>query len=126
MIERIKKLISHLGLSTRAFALNCGLRQNTLSNQLNGVRELSLQTVTAILKAYSEVSADWLINGEGSMFKTTVPDCNAERILKLVDTINTLQDTINAKSESIAILNERIKQLEAQLKKLIYENGHNR
>lgn len=116
MTERIKTLISHLGLSTRAFALNCGIRQNTLSNQLNGVRELSLQTVIAIIKTYPEVSADWLISGEGTMFKENMPDCNAERVLKLVDTINTLQDTINAKSETIATMAKRITELENQLK----------
>lgn len=67
--------------------------------------------------------------------KSKVNDLNAERVLKLVDTISTLQDTINAKDdtikakdsiittlqdtinskdETIAALNERIKQLETQ------------
>ena len=115
MIERIKLIISQLGLSTRAFALNCGLRQNTLSNQLNGMRELSLSTVTAILTAYPEISSEWLIKGEGEMFKTTPPDINAERVMKMVDTIATLQDTINSKNDTIAALNERIKQLENQI-----------
>lgn len=114
MTERIKSLISHLGLSTRAFALNCGLRQNTLSNQLNGMRELSLSTIMAILTAYPELSSDWLMRGEGEMFKTETPDVNAERVLKMVDTITTLQDTINSKDETIASLNERIRQLESK------------
>lgn len=95
MVERIKSLISHLGLSTRGFALNCGIRQNTLSNQLNGVRELSLSTITAILSAYPNVSSEWIMRGEGEMFKV---------------------EAINAKSETIALLNERIKELENQLK----------
>lgn len=114
MTERIKSLISHLGLSTRAFALNCGLRQNTLSNQLNGMRELSLSTIMAILTAYPELSSDWLMRGEGEMFNAETPDINAERVLKLVDTIATLQDAINSKDETIAALKERIRQLENQ------------
>ena len=117
MIERIKTLIAYLGLSTRAFAIKCGLRQNTLSNQLNGMRELSLSTVAAILEAYPEVSAEWLMRGNGQMLIQT-DDNSAEiiRINKLVDTITTLQETINAKSEQIATLTERIKQLENKAK----------
>lgn len=117
MIERIKTLIAYLGLSTRAFAIKCGLRQNTLSNQLNGMRELSLSTVAAILDAYPEVSAEWLMRGDGQML-IQPNDSSVEviRINKLVDTITTLQETINAKSEQIATLTERIKQLENKAK----------
>lgn len=52
MIERIKGIIATMGLSTRKFAINCGLRQNTLSNQLNGMRDLSLATIVAIANSY--------------------------------------------------------------------------
>lgn len=112
MVSRIKQLVSQLGSSTRAFAIKCGLRQNTLSNQLNGMRELSLQTVTAILNSFPEVSAEWLMRGDGEMFQDRQNSAELERIDKLIDTITTLQDTINAKNETIALLSERIKQLE--------------
>lgn len=116
MVSRIKQLISRMGSSTRAFALRCGLRQNTLSNQLNGMRELSLQTVAAILEMNPQISAEWLMRGTGEMFNSEQPNsAELERINKLVDTIATLQDTINLKNETIAILAERNKQLEAQL-----------
>lgn len=116
MNSRIKSLIAHLGVSERAFALSCGMRQNTFNNQLNGIRELSLSTVMAILQNYPSVSSDWLLRGEGEMFKTESVDSNADRVMKLVDTITTLQEALNAKSETISTLSERIKQLESQLK----------
>ncbi len=118
MIERIKTLIAYLGLSTRAFAIKCGLRQNTLSNQLNGMRELSLSTVAAILDAYPEVSAEWLMRGDGQML-IQPNDSSVEviRINKLVDTITTLQDTINSRNDTIASMGNRIIQLENQLGK---------
>lgn len=116
MVSRIKQLISQTGTSTRAFALKCGLRQNTLSNQLNGVRELSLPTITAILNSVPQVSAEWLMRGAGEMFNSDQPNsAELERINKLVDTIATLQETINAKNDSIASLSDRVKQLENQL-----------
>lgn len=74
MIERIKLIISHTGLSTRAFAIKCGIKQNTLSNQLNGMRELSLPTLIAVLTSFPELSAEWLMRGEGDMFMKNLPD----------------------------------------------------
>lgn len=116
MVSRIKQLITRMGSSTRAFALRCGLRQNTLSNQLNGMRELSLQTVAAILEMNPQVSAEWLMRGVGEMIISKRPNtAELDRINKLVNTIATLQDTIDAKSNTISNLKERIKQLETQL-----------
>lgn len=116
MVSRIKTLISQLGLSTRSFALNCGLRQNTLSNQLNGVRELSLSTISAILASYPEVSCDWLLRGEGEMMKQGANPKQLERISKLSNVVETLQDVIDDKNATITELSNRISQLENQLK----------
>nr|DAO86759.1 MAG TPA: SOS-response transcriptional repressor [Caudoviricetes sp.] len=115
MISRIKDIIKLSGLSDRAFALKCGINQQTLFNQLKGIRAISLDTVISICKTFPEISRDWLLLGEGDMFKSQSRE--TERINKLVDTIATLQESINAKSETIAILNDRIKQIENQRKK---------
>ena len=45
MVNRVKEIITQAGLSDRAFALRCGITQNTLSRQLTGVSELSLSTI---------------------------------------------------------------------------------
>ena len=115
MISRIKDIIKLSGLSDRAFALKCGINQQTLFNQLKGIRAISLDTVISICKTFPEISRDWLLLGEGDMFKSQSRE--TERINKLVYTIATLQESINAKSETIAILNDRIKQIENQRKK---------
>ena len=122
MINRLKIFIKNTGKTERAFALSCGIAQNTMSYYLTGQRKPSYEAVEKILIAYPQLSSDWLIRGEGSMLTqdetdNDISDVNAERVLKLVDTIATLQDTINSKSETIAVLNERIKQLENQLNK---------
>ena len=115
MISRIKDIIKLSGLSDRAFALKCGINQQTLFNQLKGIRAISLDTVISICKTFPEISRDWLLLGEGDMFKSQSRE--TERINTLLDTITTLQEAINAKSETIALLNERIKQIENQRKK---------
>lgn len=110
MLSRISSFIEHTGLSVRAFALRCGLKQNTLSNQLNGNRELSLVTIKSIATAFPELSLDWLFYGEGEMIKTENTDIG--RLNALLDTITLLQDTIRTKDDTIKMLMKRIEELE--------------
>lgn len=109
MVERVKQVIKYYNLSDRAFALKCGLKQNTFSNQLTGMRELSLTTISSILITFEEISAEWLLRGKGEMLLTSEQPTNTEdRLNKLVDTITFQQDTIKN-------LQARIKELEAEL-----------
>lgn len=122
MIERIKEIIAYSGLSDRAFAIKCGLAQNTLNSQLNGVRELSLATVNAILSTFEDISSEWLLRGKGTMLlsdveheRNIIPDSNMERMNRLVDTIATLQGALNEKDKTIKLLEEKVKRLETEL-----------
>ena len=122
MIERIKTIIAHYDLSIRAFDIKCGLKDNTLTNQLNGVRELSLATVNAILSTFEDISSEWLLRGKGTMLlsdveheRNIIPDSNMERMNRLVDTIATLQGALNEKDKTIKLLEEKVKRLETEL-----------
>ena len=112
MIERIKTIIAHYDLSIRAFAIKCGLKDNTLTNQLNGVRELS----------FEDISSEWLLRGKGTMLlsdveheRNIIPDSNMERMNRLVDTIATLQGALNENDKTIKLLEEKVKRLETEL-----------
>ncbi len=114
MIERLKSIISQMGLSDRAFALKCGIAQNTLSRQLSGAREVSLTTISAVLENNPEISAEWLLRGTGEMLLTSeqpTDSSESDRLSKLIDTIAFQQDTINN-------LHGRIKELETTNKRL--------
>lgn len=91
MISRIKEVIAYYKLTDRAFAIKCGIKQNTLSRQLNGVSEISVPTINAILDNYDDISAEWLLRGKGEMLISAnqSKDENTERISRLVDTIAT-------------------------------------
>lgn len=102
--------------------LNDGLAQNTLNRQLNGVRELSLATVNAILSTFEDISSEWLLRGKGTMLlsdveheRNIIPDSNMERMNRLVDTIATLQGALNEKDKTIKLLEEKVKRLETEL-----------
>lgn len=117
MISRIKEVIAYYKLTDRAFAIKCGIKQNTLSRQLNGVSEISVPTINAILDNYDDISAEWLLRGKGEMLISAnqSKDENTERISRLVDTIATLQGTINEQLKTIQALQERERKLSGEL-----------
>ena len=109
MVTRIKELIDYLKMSNRAFALKCGLKDNTFFNQLNGNRELSLSTVSSILQTFDFVSAEWLMRGTGTMLNANIIQSDEiEKMERLVDTITTLQSALNEKSKTIQALEQEI------------------
>nr|DAY77014.1 MAG TPA: clp gene regulator [Caudoviricetes sp.] len=117
MISRIKEVIAYYKLTDRAFAIKCGIKQNTLSRQLNGVSEISVPTINAILDNYDDISAEWLLRGKGEMLISAnqSKDENTERISRLVDTIATLQGTINEQAKTIQMLNDENKKQKGEL-----------
>ncbi|WP_195668838.1 helix-turn-helix domain-containing protein [Bacteroides intestinalis] len=117
MISRIKEVIAHYKLTDRAFAIKCGIKQNTLSRQLNGVSEISISTINAILDNYDDISAEWLFRGKGEMLisKNQSKDENTERISRLVDTIATLQGTINEQAKTIQVYEDKVRKLNGEL-----------
>lgn len=120
--NRIKDFVTYTKMSVRKFASECGLKQPTLDKHIRGTADPNVVTLIGIARRFPELSLDWLLLGEGSMIKDksekeSIEERNTDRLMKLVDTITTLQDTINAKSNQIATLTERVKQLENQLNK---------
>lgn len=124
MIDRIKEVIAYSGLSDRAFALKCGIKQNTLSRQLGGVSEVSASTINTILDNYQEISAEWLLRGKGSMLlqkEETEP--GMEKLKSIVYTIANLQDEINEKTVLTQRLLEENQKLKGELAMLKNERN---
>ncbi len=68
ILQRIKRLIDAKGLNTNAFALRIGIAQTTLSTYFTKNRYPAYETLHAILHTFPDVSAEWLMRGEGDMF----------------------------------------------------------
>lgn len=117
MIRRLKTFIHYTSLTDRAFAQKCGIAQNTMSYYLSEQRKPSFEAVEKILQSFPELSAEWLIRGEGEMLKLEISSKELERINKLTNVAESLQEVIDAKNQTIATLTERIKQLENQIGK---------
>lgn len=117
MVDRLRAIISFYALSDRAFAIKCGIKQPTLDKQLKGLRAVSMETIVAVLNTFGDISAEWLMRGDGDMIIKPTAPTDLDRISTLVDTIATLQETINEKNKTIAILTEQNQQLKNQLNK---------
>ncbi len=70
LIERINAVKRQYGCSGRGFAQAVNLKPAAVINYLSGRQAPSLEFVLAILRTYKDVSAEWLLRGEGMMLKS--------------------------------------------------------
>lgn len=67
VIKRFETLIASTEGNPTAFSKRIGVAQTTLSNQLRSTKGISTDVISQTLNAFPEVSAEWLIRGEGEM-----------------------------------------------------------
>ena len=65
---RIKALIEDKGYTVNSFAHEIGIAQVTLNNYVRLGRYPAYETLYAILHRFTDVSAEWLMRGEGEMY----------------------------------------------------------
>lgn len=63
--DRIIQFVDYKGLSFNFFEKNIGASKSYISNTKN----ISAKVVSNILRIYPELSPEWVLTGEGSMFK---------------------------------------------------------
>lgn len=67
--DRLALLINDEYKSERDFARKVGLNQKTVNNIVNNQNSPNHSVVAKILKSIPNLSAEWLIRGEGPMWK---------------------------------------------------------
>ena len=68
ILQRIKSLIELKGYNVNSFSKKIGIAQVTLNNYFRLNRLPAYETLHAILHTFPDVSAEWLMRGEGDMF----------------------------------------------------------
>ena len=101
--ERIILFIKHKNVSIRAFEMNCGLANATISNINDSI---SSNTLGKISNIYPELNKSWLLTGEGFMLKSDTPinngDINSETLItQLRDEIEQLKKQLDAQQQTI-------------------------
>lgn len=125
MVERVIEIVKLKAKSVREFAESVGIKQVTLNQQLNGDRKLSLDTVLSVLNSFEDISAEWLLRGEGEMYKTVSENKNnnideSQYVsIKKYETIVNLFGQTAAELKEMALENKKlydeIRNLKAQL-----------
>ncbi|SHG32940.1 helix-turn-helix domain-containing protein [Flagellimonas flava] len=69
IVDRVRKIIDHYGISVSAFANALGVQRSSVSHILSGRNNPSLDFVMKLMQAYPEVNLYWLLNGLGNFLK---------------------------------------------------------
>lgn len=94
MKDRIKKIMDKEDLTASRFADRLEINRAVVSHILTGRNNPSLDVVTKILSEMDYINSDWLLRGEGSMYKDGfVPEDENERTLFGREPINEVDDT---------------------------------
>ncbi len=70
VIQRIKHLSKCNNMNDAEFAKRIGIAQTTYSNILNRNSDVKHSILELILNSFGDLSSDWLMRGEGKMFKS--------------------------------------------------------
>jgi hypothetical protein len=73
--ERVNQFIDYKGIKINAFEMSIGVSKSYWSN----TQKISAEVVAGILRVYSELSAEWLMRGEGDMLKLDQPSQVTEK-----------------------------------------------
>ena len=69
VIQRINEVILESRISITSLSKAVGIPQPTLYKQVSGNSSMSLAVLYSLLNYFKDVSAEWLLRGEGSMMK---------------------------------------------------------
>ncbi|MBR3626777.1 MAG: hypothetical protein IKN48_10675 [Bacteroidaceae bacterium] len=104
VLQRIKKVIEEYSLTETAFSKAINVNQKTFNQQMKEERKLSLSTIMNILLAFKEISAEWLLRGEGDMMRNAL----SADIVGANEDYQSLRDSYNRLLGENAILREQL------------------
>lgn len=112
MLERLRGVRASKAKSVNNFAKLIGMSQTTVNGIMLGSRGVSVDIIVAVLTAFPDVSAEWLMRGEGEMLRSEEVAQNA---LISDETIAHYTSTIKSYEILLASRDEQIRKLELEL-----------
>ena len=110
--KRVVQLIEKTSVSKASFSEATGISTVILSHISSGRNKVSLTTVEQILKAYSNVSAKWLIFGQGSIFESQDDISKYKELDKQLNRLKSDVEFYNSQlGEQVTILQKLLKKL---------------
>lgn len=112
--ERIRELLSIKEVSITALSKVIQVPQSTLNRQINTDAPMTINNILLILNAFEDISAEWLLLGQGPMCKsesTTQEPSQAEERIDTKSTINVLIKTIEYYQKEVDRIMDNINEL---------------
>lgn len=72
--NRIKHIVEQSNKSVRAYAEFAGIAQTTLNDCIKGTTEPKFGLIDRIINAEPNINPDWLLTGNGNMYRNTEPE----------------------------------------------------
>lgn len=70
VLQRVRQFMKKEGISIRELSKRFDMTESTLGGKLNGSRKIDIEVVSFILRDFPDLSAEWLLRGEGNMYKS--------------------------------------------------------
>lgn len=114
-IQLINQLIKDKSIKDgKEFALTIGVSVSSITEITKGRSKVGLRAIQKTVLSFPDVNSDWLLNGEGEIFKTKTPknviNDNDDIIDDVFDDKRKLQKTSSIKSEALAIFHGEAEQ----------------
>jgi len=77
MQDRFKKILEEKGLNAQKAAKIIGIDASAVSHIINGRRRPGFDVLQKLCNALPDINLNWLVNGQGSMYITTLPSENS-------------------------------------------------
>lgn len=81
LVERINKIREYKGLTSKALANVIDMKYSTMNNYLNGKQAPTAEFLSKILSKFLDISAEWLMRGDGEMIRKGSQEKNLIREL---------------------------------------------
>ena len=126
MIERINELMRKEGLSELQFAKRIGVPQSSVNGYLSGKNTPPTKFLTSVITEFSDVSAEWLMRGEGPMYISDIPtDSDTDEVLDLKAEITRLRAELaelREENETLQADNRRLSERTDKLIDILYRD----
>lgn len=111
MFERVAEYIKSRRISPHELAKILGINPQSVYNYLSGTSKAPLSFLILFLESFPDISAEWLLRGEGGMKKPAPHD----RYLDMSARLKGAEQ--NEVMDAIRSLDERLTAIEQQMKK---------
>ena len=72
VLQRIEKVFLHYGISRRAMCVRAGIKPSTWASIVERDSDPKVSYLESILKAFPDVSREWLFDGKEPMLKSSL------------------------------------------------------